>query len=560
MVPLVTVMNYSDPKEIAMCKGWIYLASRFCPHAQIIILHRDPIPDIASFAEKVGATTAAMSTDWVPDPDGCGIYGRPAQRFKIGMWKWLVENKVDRFVFVDADAWIVGDISRLFAAADQKAFVATTERILTQPDEGPTGPLLNTGSFSYVACDRFRITPETFLEELKKCGGKIVVPTGDQGLLWSLFNRIGYDWELPEIGPEYNTFANGISIEKLGDEIVVRAAEKPPVDVEKWVKMWIGWGNPEQARIVHAISGYKWWTLPETEPLWNYVMAEVARVEGGRAVPASAARPSAPRKKLITTGWTVRYSKPPERAKRKASFTPGLVSIVMPTYNRPALVQHAIGMIRQQTHQNIQIVIVDDSTENLQGGNCSAPDIKYIRLKSKFSMGAKHDIALDAADGEWICHWDDDDWFARDRVERQLAFMAAEKAQVCGIGRDLVLSTDGAWWRIVKPVGDKSWIGNGHGRALYDFHDGTAIFRKDAIPSSASYGDYQISQKEVFLNSLLRSGAKWCRLENDGKFVYIRHALNTWRFDEERVRRPADRPAWFPDHEYQFYLEAGRKI
>jgi len=37
------------------------------------------------------------------------------------------------------------------------------------------------------------------------------------------------------------------------------------------------------------------------------------------------------------------------------------------------------------------------------------------------SLGGKRNFLNSQADGEWICHWDDDDWSAPDRIERQMA-------------------------------------------------------------------------------------------------------------------------------------------
>jgi hypothetical protein len=68
-----------------------------------------------------------------------------------------------------------------------------------------------------------------------------------------------------------------------------------------------------------------------------------------------------------------------------------------------------------------------------------------------------------------------------------------------------------------------------------------------------------VSQKVWLLNAILRGGAEWVRVPNDNMFVYIRHAKNVWKFDEAKVRRPAERPSWFPGHELKFYTSLPRK-
>lgn len=40
-----------------------------------------------------------------------------------------------------------------------------------------------------------------------------------------------------------------------------------------------------------------------------------------------------------------------------------LVSVIVPTYQRPAFLTHALELIRTQDYPNIEIIVVDDSPE-----------------------------------------------------------------------------------------------------------------------------------------------------------------------------------------------------
>jgi hypothetical protein len=232
-----------------------------------------------------------------------------------------------------------------------------------------------------------------------------------------------------------------------------------------------------------------------------------------------------------------------------------LVTVVIPTRNRPELLSHAIGMVRMQTWTKVEVLVVDDSDPEFRTHRSAAPDVNHVVLEERVSVGLKHDMAMLAAKGDVIAHWDDDDWFAPNRLESQIRAMREQGAEICGIMRDLVLM-DGKWWRIVG--GEPGWEGNADLKAAYTFHDGTAMFLRGAVPKGASYGDRQVCQKVKLLNEMIAGGVRWTSIENSGKFVYVRHGSNSWKFNEASAMVSAPRPPWFPDYEALFYSSIGR--
>ena len=55
------------------------------------------------------------------------------------------------------------------------------------------------------------------------------------------------------------------------------------------------------------------------------------------------------------------------------------------------------------------------------------PRLRYIRLDAPHAVGRKRNLALHSARGELICHWDDDDWMASDRLSRQVAALLRQR-------------------------------------------------------------------------------------------------------------------------------------
>lgn len=106
-----------------------------------------------------------------------------------------------------------------------------------------------------------------------------------------------------------------------------------------------------------------------------------------------------------------------------------LVSVYLPTRNRPALVERAIRSVLAQTYPNIQLVVVDDESgretiatlERISRENTSSKSILALRLdRAQGACGARNH-ALDACEGRFVTGLDDDDYFLPDRVSRLVA-------------------------------------------------------------------------------------------------------------------------------------------
>ncbi|QUG75104.1 glycosyltransferase [Erwinia sp. E602] len=98
-----------------------------------------------------------------------------------------------------------------------------------------------------------------------------------------------------------------------------------------------------------------------------------------------------------------------------------MVTVYIPTHNRPLMLKRAVDSVLNQTYENIEIIISDDGSQTdtellveKEYGNHS--NIKYIR--NQVSMGACHarNLAIQAANGEFITGLDDDDEFIPDRI------------------------------------------------------------------------------------------------------------------------------------------------
>ena len=99
-----------------------------------------------------------------------------------------------------------------------------------------------------------------------------------------------------------------------------------------------------------------------------------------------------------------------------------LVTVYIPTFNRVELLKRAVESVRHQTYQNLEIIIVDDcSNDNTHGylEEISKQDsrIRYFVKEKNSGACVSRNIAIENAKGEFITGLDDDDYFLKERIE-----------------------------------------------------------------------------------------------------------------------------------------------
>ena len=135
-----------------------------------------------------------------------------------------------------------------------------------------------------------------------------------------------------------------------------------------------------------------------------------------------------------------------------------LVSIIITTYYRPAMLREAVSAFRAQTYENIEIVIVNngatpETVSYLLELEKEEPRVKLVHFETnQFSwedIGMNVRIAynggLRAAKGELVSHQDDDDWVAPDYIERMVRLFEENPECTTAIGRCVSALPDGTF-------------------------------------------------------------------------------------------------------------------
>jgi glycosyltransferase domain-containing protein len=142
-----------------------------------------------------------------------------------------------------------------------------------------------------------------------------------------------------------------------------------------------------------------------------------------------------------------------------------LVSVIIPTYNRPNFVKRAIESVLNQTYKNIEIIIVDgspnDETEKILSPYLKDSRIRYIHQK-EIHQGTKEDrrniakarnTAIKLAKGKYIATLDDDDvWIDERKLEKQVKFLEGNPDYIACGGNSVVCYEDNPQKLIFVPL------------------------------------------------------------------------------------------------------------
>lgn len=110
-----------------------------------------------------------------------------------------------------------------------------------------------------------------------------------------------------------------------------------------------------------------------------------------------------------------------------------LVSVILPTYDRPVTLEQAIDSVLEQDYPLLEVIVVDDNnpgtagrleTERLMHENYQTiKQVIYIKHAENKNGAVARNTGLIQAKGKYICFLDDDDYFLPDKIKRQVDFL-----------------------------------------------------------------------------------------------------------------------------------------
>lgn len=141
-----------------------------------------------------------------------------------------------------------------------------------------------------------------------------------------------------------------------------------------------------------------------------------------------------------------------------------LVTVIVPCHNRTRYLIECLDSVRSQNYPNIETIVVDDaSTDSIESAVASVPwsfgkHPKVIRSENNIGPGASRELGRLAAQGEYICYQDSDDWWHPAKVAEQVRqLQQSDNAGMCYCTARQFTSLPISRSEPVRPLSDRAY-------------------------------------------------------------------------------------------------------
>lgn len=217
--------------------------------------------------------------------------------------------------------------------------------------------------------------------------------------------------------------------------------------------------------------------------------------------------------------------------------------------------QHSIQCLLAQTFSDYELVVVHDGNQAFDTQLCEhlgglPLSWSVDRQQQGQSLGELRQCSVDLAAGDWVCQWDDDDYFHPDRLAQQWARAQQANADACFLTEHL------HWFTQTNLLFWNDW-----NRSDFPFNliEGTLLARKDRLPD---YPALPRGEDTPVVHGLIERGCTVATLGAEGAHLqlYTFHGSNAWdqAHHVEMAQAKARDLAWLEAHQAELQHALGR--
>ena len=179
--------------------------------------------------------------------------------------------------------------------------------------------------------------------------------------------------------------------------------------------------------------------------------------------------------------------------KKKSSQYP-FVSVCTPTFNRRPFIKTMLQCFRNQDYpkSRIEWIIVDDGTDKVFDliDEANIPQIQYIPVENKMSLGAKRNFMHTKARGSIIVYMDDDDYYPPERISHAVERLQGKKEALCAGSSEIYV-----YFKHIQKMYQAGPYGPNHATA------GTFAFRRELLDQTHYEDHAALAEEKHFLKN-----------------------------------------------------------
>ena len=233
---------------------------------------------------------------------------------------------------------------------------------------------------------------------------------------------------------------------------------------------------------------------------------------------------------------------------RSAALRAPLVSIMIPTYNRPRYFRETLESARAQTYPNIEIIVCDNSTDERTAELMQAYEddarIRYVRNRAARTKAENFMPFERLAQGAYLQWCMDDDILLPDKITRMMDAFLREPGITLVTSLRGVVDSDGNYLGL--------WQGNVPVHGTYECYRGAAVGQAMLMDQSNFLGEpsavlfcrrdltHHYWRAVVRGYQTISDCAMWLELMEHGDAVIFARPLSLYRRHEEQEGAQAD--------------------
>lgn len=204
------------------------------------------------------------------------------------------------------------------------------------------------------------------------------------------------------------------------------------------------------------------------------------------------------------------------------------VSVCTVTFNRRPFWKTAFEIFKNQDYpkNRLEWIILDDGTDKIGDliREAKIPQIKYIEIEKKMSLGAKRNLSHTHCKGSIIVYMDDDDYYPPDRISHAVERLTSSSTALCAGSSELYL-----YFKHINQMYQCGPYAPNHSTA------GTFAFKRELLDITKYDDVAAVAEEKAFLKDYT---IPFIQLNPLKTILVVSHTHNT--FDKRRLLENAN--------------------